>query len=87
MQGQVVQDQSVQLIVVAGLVFISDCYLWHLYFVAREYGKTIIVDGIKYSETISTNWLIGNAVMLGSMLAGVQMKLPGETEIFQGRRN
>ena len=55
--------------------------------VAREYGKTIIADGgIKYSgdivKAIATG---GNAVMLGSMLAGTD-EAPGETEIYQGRR-
>ena len=55
--------------------------------VAREYGKTIIADGgIKYSgDTVKAIAAGGNAVMLGSMLAGTD-EAPGETEIYQGRR-
>ena len=55
--------------------------------VAREYGKTIIADGgIKYSGGIVKAIAAGgNAVMLGSMLAGTD-EAPGETEIYQGRR-
>lgn len=55
--------------------------------VAREYGKTIIADGgIKYSgDIIKAIAAGGNAVMLGSMLAGTD-EAPGETEIYQGRR-
>lgn len=55
--------------------------------VAREYGKTIIADGgIKYSgDVVKAIAAGGNAVMLGSMLAGTD-EAPGETVIYQGRR-
>lgn len=55
--------------------------------VAREYGKTIIADGgIKYSgDIVKALAAGGDAVMLGSMLAGTD-ESPGEFEIFQGRR-
>ena len=55
--------------------------------VARKYGKTIIADGgIKYSgDIVKALAAGGNAVMLGSMLAGTD-EAPGETEIFQGRK-
>lgn len=55
--------------------------------VAREFGKTIIADGgIKYSgDIVKALAAGGNAVMLGSMLAGTD-ESPGETEIFQGRQ-
>ena len=55
--------------------------------VAREYGKTIIADGgIKYSgDIVKAIAAGGNAIMLGSMLAGTD-EAPGETEIYQGRR-
>ena len=55
--------------------------------VAREYGKTMIADGgIKYSgDIVKAIAAGGNAVMLGSMLAGTD-EAPGETEIYQGRR-
>lgn len=54
---------------------------------AKKLGKTIIADGgIKYSgDIVKALAAGGNAVMLGSMLAGVS-ESPGETEIFQGRR-
>lgn len=54
---------------------------------AREYGKTIIADGgIKYSgDIVKALAAGGNAVMLGSLLAGTS-ESPGTTEIFQGRR-
>lgn len=54
---------------------------------AREYGKTIIADGgIKYSgDIVKAIGAGGNAVMLGSMLAGTD-ESPGEFEMFQGRR-
>ena len=56
--------------------------------VAREYGKTIIADGgIKYSgDIVKAIAAGGNAVMLGSMLAGTD-EAPGETEIYQGFKN
>ena len=55
--------------------------------VAREYGKTIIADGgIKYSGDIVKAFAAGgDAVMLGSMLAGTD-ESPGEFEIYQGRK-
>ncbi|MGX6962726.1 IMP dehydrogenase [Vagococcus xieshaowenii] len=54
---------------------------------ARKYGKTIIADGgIKYSgDIVKALAAGGNAVMLGSMLAGTD-ESPGEFEIYQGRR-
>ena len=54
---------------------------------ARNLGKTIIADGgIKYSgDVVKALAAGGDAVMLGSLLAGVT-ESPGETEIFQGRR-
>lgn len=54
---------------------------------AKEYGKAIIADGgIKYSGDISKALGAGgNAVMLGSMLAGTD-ESPGEFEIYKGRR-
>ncbi|RHW30931.1 IMP dehydrogenase [Neobacillus notoginsengisoli] len=54
---------------------------------ARKHGKSIIADGgIKYSgDVVKALAAGGNAVMLGSLLAGVS-ESPGETEIFQGRR-
>lgn len=55
--------------------------------VAHEYGKTIIADGgIKYSgDIVKALAGGGNAVMLGSMLAGTD-EAPGQFEIYQGRR-
>ncbi|MBM7701042.1 IMP dehydrogenase [Kurthia huakuii] len=55
--------------------------------VARERGKAIIADGgIKYSgDVVKALAAGGNAVMLGSLLAGTS-ESPGDTEIFQGRR-
>ncbi|GHU36749.1 inosine-5'-monophosphate dehydrogenase [Bacilli bacterium] len=55
--------------------------------VAREYGKTIIADGgIKYSgDIVKALAAGGDAVMLGSMLAGTD-ESPGEFEIYQGRK-
>lgn len=54
---------------------------------ARKLGKTIIADGgIKYSgDIVKALAAGGDAVMLGSLLAGVT-ESPGDTEIFQGRR-
>ncbi len=47
--------------------------------------ETIIADGgIKYSRRYCALAAGGNAVMLGSMLAGI--KAPGETEISKGRK-
>ena len=55
--------------------------------VARKYGKKIIADGgIKYSgDIVKALAAGGNAVMLGSMLAGTN-EAPGETVIYEGRR-
>jgi len=55
--------------------------------IAHEYGKTIIADGgIKYSgDIVKALAGGGNAVMLGSMLAGTD-EAPGDFEIYQGRR-
>lgn len=55
--------------------------------VARELGKTIIADGgIKYSgDIVKALAAGGNAVMLGSMLAGTD-EAPGRLEYFNGRR-
>ncbi|CAM4017863.1 IMP dehydrogenase [Alkalicoccus chagannorensis] len=54
---------------------------------ARKHGIAIIADGgIKYSGEITKALAAGgNAVMLGSMLAGVT-ESPGEREIYQGRQ-
>ena len=53
---------------------------------AHKYGKTIIADGgIKYSGDITKALAAGgNAVMLGSLLAGTK-ESPGEIELYQGR--
>ncbi len=53
---------------------------------AQKYGKTIIADGgIKYSGDITKALAAGgNAVMLGSLLAGTK-ESPGEIELYQGR--
>lgn len=54
---------------------------------ARKHGASIIADGgIKYSGEIAKALAAGgDAVMLGSVLAGVT-ESPGEREIFQGRQ-
>ena len=54
--------------------------------VARKRGKTIIADGgIKYSgDIVKALAAGGNAVMLGSLLAGTD-EAPGQFEIYQGR--
>ncbi|EIT83805.1 inosine 5'-monophosphate dehydrogenase [Fictibacillus macauensis ZFHKF-1] len=54
---------------------------------ARKHGIPIIADGgIKYSgDIVKALATGGNAVMLGSMLAGVS-ESPGEREIYQGRQ-
>ena len=54
---------------------------------ARKHGKAIIADGgIKFSGDITKALAAGgNAVMLGSLLAGTE-ESPGQTEIFQGRQ-
>ena len=53
---------------------------------AHKLGKTIIADGgIKYSGDITKALAAGgNAVMLGSLLAGTK-ESPGEIELYQGR--
>lgn len=55
--------------------------------VAKKMGKQIIADGgIKYSgDIVKALAAGGNAVMLGSMLAGTD-ETPGEFEIFHGRQ-
>ena len=55
--------------------------------VARKRGKTILADGgIKYSgDIVKALAAGGNAVMLGSLLAGTD-EAPGQFEIYQGRR-
>ena len=54
---------------------------------ARKYNIPIIADGgIKYSgEIVKALAAGGHAVMLGSLLAGVD-ESPGEKEIYQGRQ-
>jgi len=54
---------------------------------ARKYGVSIIADGgIKYSgDIVKALAAGGHAVMLGSLLAGVE-ESPGEMEIYQGRQ-
>ncbi|MEX1376708.1 MAG: IMP dehydrogenase [Eubacteriales bacterium] len=54
--------------------------------VADKMGKTIIADGgVKYSGDVVKAIAAGaSAVMLGSMLAGVE-ESPGATEMYQGR--
>lgn len=54
---------------------------------AKKYGVSIIADGgIKYSgDIVKAIAAGGHAVMLGSLLAGVE-ESPGEREIFQGRQ-
>jgi IMP dehydrogenase len=54
---------------------------------ANKHGKAIIADGgIKFSGEIAKALAAGgHAVMLGSLLAGVE-ESPGEREIFQGRQ-
>lgn len=55
--------------------------------VAAKYGIPIIADGgMKYSgDIVKALAAGGNAVMLGSMLAGCE-ESPGDCEIYQGRR-
>ena len=55
--------------------------------VGAKYGRPIIADGgMQYSgDIVKALAAGGNAVMLGSMLAGCD-EAPGESEIYQGRR-
>ncbi|MBX3035907.1 MAG: IMP dehydrogenase [Anaerolineales bacterium] len=55
--------------------------------VAKKHGITIIADGgIKFSGDIVKAIVAGgNAVMLGSMLAGLE-EAPGEVMLYEGRR-
>lgn len=80
--GSICTTRVVAGVGVPQITAINDCAA-----VAREYGKTIIADGgIKYSgDIVKAIAAGGNAVMLGSMLAGTD-ESPGETEIYQGRR-
>ncbi len=80
--GSICTTRVVAGVGVPQITAINDCAS-----VAREYGKTIIADGgIKYSgDIVKAIAAGGNAVMLGSMLAGTD-ESPGDTEIYQGRR-
>jgi IMP dehydrogenase len=55
--------------------------------VAKKYGVSVIADGgIKFSGDIVKAIVAGgNAVMLGSMLAGLE-EAPGEVMLYEGRR-
>jgi IMP dehydrogenase len=55
--------------------------------VARRYGIPVIADGgIKFSGDIVKAMVVGgNAVMLGSLLAGLE-EAPGEVMLYEGRR-
>jgi IMP dehydrogenase len=55
--------------------------------VAKNYGSSVIADGgIKFSGDIVKAIVAGgNAVMLGSMLAGLE-EAPGEVMLYEGRR-
>ena len=55
--------------------------------IARTYGISIVADGgIKFSGDIVKAIVAGgNAVMLGSMLAGLE-EAPGEVMLYEGRR-
>lgn len=80
--GSICTTRVVAGIGVPQITAVYDCAL-----VAREYNVSIIADGgIKYSGDITKAIAAGaNAVMLGSLLAGVS-ESPGEYEIYQGRR-
>ena len=73
--------------VVAGIGVPQITAIMECYAAAKEAGIPIIADGgIKYSgDIVKALAAGGNAVMLGSMLAGTD-EAPGETEIFQGRK-
>ena len=55
--------------------------------VAKKHGISVIADGgIKFSGDIVKAIVAGgNAVMLGSMLAGLE-EAPGEVMLYEGRR-
>lgn len=73
--------------VVAGIGVPQVTAIYEAAKVAAKYGKPIIADGgMKYSgDIVKALAAGGNAVMLGSMLAGCE-ESPGECEIYQGRR-
>ena len=79
--GSICTTRIVAGIGVPQLTAIMDCAE-----MAHKLGKTIIADGgIKYSGDITKALAAGgNAVMLGSLLAGTK-ESPGELEIYQGR--
>ena len=73
--------------VVAGIGVPQVTAIYEAAKVAAKYGKPIIADGgMKYSgDIVKALAAGGNAVMLGSMLAGCE-ESPGDCEIYQGRR-
>ena len=79
--GSICTTRIVAGIGVPQLTAIMDCAE-----MAHKFGKTIIADGgIKYSGDITKALAAGgNAVMLGSLLAGTK-ESPGEIELYQGR--
>ena len=79
--GSICTTRVVAGIGVPQLTAIMDCAE-----MAHKLGKTIIADGgIKYSGDITKALAAGgNAVMLGSLLAGTK-ESPGEIELYQGR--
>ncbi|MBR6736972.1 MAG: IMP dehydrogenase [Clostridia bacterium] len=79
--GSICTTRIVAGIGVPQLTAIMDCAE-----MAEKLGKTIIADGgIKYSGDITKALAAGgNAVMLGSLLAGTK-ESPGEIELYQGR--
>ena len=73
--------------VVAGIGVPQVTAIYEAAKVGAKYGIPIIADGgMKYSgDIVKALAAGGNAVMLGSMLAGCE-ESPGECEIYQGRR-
>lgn len=73
--------------VVAGIGVPQITAIYEAAKVGAKYGIPIIADGgMKYSgDIVKALAAGGNAVMLGSMLAGCD-EAPGESEIYQGRR-
>lgn len=73
--------------VVAGIGVPQVTAIYEAAKVGAKYGIPIIADGgMKYSgDIVKALAAGGNAVMLGSMLAGCD-EAPGESEIYQGRR-